>query len=429
MRLLSETASIRAVLIGIALLSFNARLAFATQGIVVEVEETAGIRRFQYPVAVRLQLTEPVKRETGFRLLLGDQPILAQFRPAEQGGAVTTWWLDFPVNLLPYQSLAYRVEYGVSSPAGPVAKRGHQLIESDEMFQVVNERAIAWSVDRKLAGLLRSVRSGELEYLRPNSMGLWLTDRSGTEHRLGGVQDGCDTAARVIRSGPLAVGIRFDVADTNPALAGVRSSVDLVFPVFKSWVEVDWRVDDPQGKVAGLGARLAVNLDEPTRTAPALADFGATSLVYVYLPPGQQAVLRSGPVVAGPQSANDGRRPAWEFLRGPPERLEPFVSGPRQLPADARPEGWIHVMDRQRCLALAVDGFARDTRDRISVSAAGCVGFDREFSASAARPSADAKQVRFWLHFIPFPPQQTAATSPQSMQTPPVTRIRTGQDQ
>jgi hypothetical protein len=33
----------------------------------------------------------------------------------------------------------------------------------------------------------------------------------------------------------------------------------------------------------------------------------------------------------------------------------------------------------------------------------------------------------FWLHLIPFPPQQTAATSPQSMQAPPVIRVRVEQ--
>ena len=62
--------------------------------------------------------------------------------------------------------------------------------------------------------------------------------------------------------------------------------------------------------------------------------------------------------------------------------------------------------------------------DRISVSAAGAVRLNREFSTGAADSQTHEKQLRFWLHFIPFPPQQTAATSPQSMQTPPVTRIR-----
>jgi len=40
----------------------------------------------------------------------------------------------------------------------------------------------------------------------------------------------------------------------------------------------------------------------------------------------------------------------------------------------------------------------------------------------------DEKHLRFWLHFVPFPPQQTAATSPQSMQNPPIVLVRMGQD-
>lgn len=427
--LVTPAARIRAMLPGIALVLLSGRLASAAEPIIVEVHETAGIRRFQYPMAVRLHLTDPVTSQTDFRLLLDNRPVLAQFRPAEQGDFVAGWWLDFPVDLLPYQASAYRVEYGAPSPAGPTAKRGHQLIESDALFQVVNEPAIAWSVDRKLAGLLRSVRSGDLEYLRRDSVGLVLTDRSGNEHVADGNRDGRQVTAQVIRNGPLAVGIRFELVEGNLELAGVRSTVDLAFPVFKSWVEVDWRIDDPQGKLAGLGARLDMNLSEPTRSLPALVDFGATNLVYVFLPPGQDAVLRSGPTSDGPQAANDGPPPAWEILRGPSDRLEPFVFGPRQFRADTRPEGWVHVMDRQRCLALAVDGFARDTTDQMSVSAAGAVRLSRQFPAGAPDSKTRAKQLRFWLHFIPFPLQQTAATGPQSMQTPPVTRIRVGQDQ
>jgi hypothetical protein len=230
----------------------------------------------------------------------------------------------------------------------------------------------------------------------------------------------------VVRQGPLAVGIRFEIIEGNPDLAGVRSTVDLVFPVSKSWVEVDWRVDDPQEKLAGFGAQLDMNLKESTRSLPTLVDFGATNLVYAFLPPGQDAVLRSEPTGAGLHAANDGPPPAWQILRGPSDRLEPFVLGPRQLQADTRPEGWVHVMDRQRCLALAVDGFARDEADRISVSAAGAVRLHREFSTGSPDSRTRTKQLHFWLHFIPFPPQQTAATSPQSMQTPPVIRIRVG---
>ena len=64
---------------------------------IIEVQETAGIRRFQYPVAVRLQLAEPVTRETDFRLLLDNQPVLAnsvppnRAIPSPDGGSIFLW--------------------------------------------------------------------------------------------------------------------------------------------------------------------------------------------------------------------------------------------------------------------------------------------------------------------------------------------------
>jgi hypothetical protein len=379
-------------------------------------------------VAVRLQLKEPVRRETNFRLLLGNQPVLAQFCPAEPGNSVAGWWLDFPVDLLPYQAAAYRVEFGPQLPDVPRPKRGHKLLESDATFQIVNEPAIAWTVDRKLAGLLQSVRSGDLEYLRPDSLGLLLTDSAGNEHRMGGARADGDVTPSVIRNGPLAVGLRFELVERDPALAGVRSTVDLTFPVFKSWVEVEWRVDDPQGKVAGVAAQVALNLNEPSRSLPTLVDFGATSLVYASLLPGHAAALQSDPTVAKSPSAEESSRSAWEVHRGPSDRLEPFVFGPRPWQPDIRPEGWVHVMDRQRCLALAADGFARGSKDRISVSAEGAVRLQRESWATLADAQLRTKQLHVWLHFVPFPPQQTAATSPQAMQNPPLIQIRSGRD-
>ena len=59
----TRTARIRPMLLGIALVLLSGRLASAAQPMIVEVQETAGIRRFQYPVAVRLQLVEPVARD------------------------------------------------------------------------------------------------------------------------------------------------------------------------------------------------------------------------------------------------------------------------------------------------------------------------------------------------------------------------------
>ena len=94
---------------------------------------------------------------------------------------------------------------------------------------------------------------------------------------------------------------------------------------------------------------------------------------------------------------------------------------------DARlimPEGWLHVMDRKRCLALAVDQFAKDADERLTVTADGSVGVWREYAGSIEKPSSPSKSLRFWLHFVHYPPQHSAATSPRMMQTPSMVRVK-----
>ena len=377
----------------------------AAARIAIDVQEPAGIRRFQYPVAMEVTLPRPVARATRFRLLRAGKPVLAQVRAAEAGETVARWWLDFPVDLLPYESAVYALEYGRDVPAGPSLKQGHRLTASAEEFRIANDPHIAWTVRRDLGGLLGSVRAGELEYLRGSSAGLSLRDRDGAQHAIGG-PGGRPAKVSVTREGLLAVGLRFEFAEILPEL---HTTVDLTFPVFKSWVEVDCGIDDPRGKVAAAEAKVDVNLDPPTRQIPTLVDFGAAGLVYLFLGPSQQSELRG----------DAGR---WQVLRGAPERLDPFVTGPKEPACQAPLEGWAHAMDRRRCLALAVDHFASASADRLSLSAEGHVELSRDFHA-AATPEPASKRLRFWLHFIPYPPQATAATSPQAMQNPLVTRM------
>jgi len=81
-------------------------------------------------------------------------------------------------------------------------------------------------------------------------------------------------------------------------------------------------------------------------------------------------------------------------------------------------------MDRKRCLALAVDRFAQHTNERLTAAADGSVRVWREYAASLEGPSPPTKTLRCWLHFVHYPPQFSAATSPQMMQTPSIVRIK-----
>jgi hypothetical protein len=76
-------------------------------------------------------------------------------------------------------------------------------------------------------------------------------------------------------------------------------------------------------------------------------------------------------------------------------------------------------MDRRRCLALAVDNFGQEASGRISLTGNGEVTVSRDDGPESRTPRAGAKRLHFWLHFVFYPPQHSAATSPRMMQTPP----------
>jgi hypothetical protein len=248
------------------------------------------------------------------------------------------------------------------------------------------------------------VEAGSQEFIAAEgSGGLWL-------RLAGGAVDLPAAAARaeVVKSGPLACSLRFVSAPADPA-SRVSWTVDLDFPRAKSWVRVTWTVADPDGHVAAMGAALPLRLP----AGPALADFGAGSLVYAALAPGQTAVLRAGSAPGAPRSP---AVPPWEVLRGPAGRLEPYVAG---LPGAAGAvEGWAHAMDRERATAVAVADFAAGSRDAIEVAASGRLAISRDFAAPGAAPGPGSKTLTWWLHFVDMPPHVGAVTSPQSMLAP-----------
>lgn len=370
--------------------------AYSAERLELEVRETGGLARGGYPAHALLKLPRPVPATTKFRLLHGGKPVVAQFRP-DREGATAQWWLDFQTEMAPYEKRRYTVEFGGDVAAGPARSSGHKLTEAEGEFRIANAPYITWTVPRDLKGFLRSVDFPPSEFLRPDSPGLLLRDRQGRPHRFSGT-------GRVLRQGPMAVALHFEKAESQAGLRDVRSTINLTFPAPVSWVEIDWTLDDPRDNVAAVGLQLHLRLEKASGAVPTLVDFGAPSTVYTSLRPGQEAELSAGPADV----------PPWKVRRGEPGRLTPFALGPKQS-SPPRVEGWVHVMDRKNCLALAVDGFARDARDRISTTADGRVSLWREYARSK---KAGHKRLHGWLHFVFFPPQFSAAASPQQMQTP-----------
>lgn len=369
----------------------------------VQVRETAGIRRFGYPIALALPELSSTSAETRFRLRDGEKRVPAQFRQEHNEGEPIIWWLDFNVSLMPNESRSLTLEYGNDLPMDD-EPRGLELKQRAGGYEIRNGSALTWTLGRNLGELLKSVDAGDLQHVHSPGLRLTLEGQNGVRDETSGAA----VASRVVRAGPLAVAMRYVVESKAGAFAGVKSTVDLTFPVSKSWVQVDWQIDDPRHAVESAQAVIAQNLTAPTDKEPTLIDFGAASLVYLALGPGTVGQLHA-------------RDDSWEVLRGMADRPEPFVIRPSG--ADGKGvEGWAHIMDRRRCLALALAGFGKDGDDSVAVEATGDVNIARKFAAERT-DSPKKKSLRFWLHFVGFPPHVTAATSPQSMLSPLVVTV------
>ena len=360
------------------------------------VAETAGIRRFGYPVHVILDLPGDVTAKDRFRLLAEGKPVAAQFRLL--AGQKRKAALDFTVSLGPLEKKRYAVEFGPLVEAGPETKGGMKLEENRETF-AIHSGGMVYVVPRNLEGLLGEVRDGQTRYTRPGSAGLGLRTGKRALHSVGGA----GFKGQVVRQGPLAVALRFEGETRLPDSKKVTSVVEMTFPRSKSWIEVNWLLSGPDRKAVralevALGLRATGN--------PTLVDFGAGSLVYTTLTKGRSAVLRA-------RASKLRSVPRWQVFTGRGNDLHPFVIPSATDRGGA--EGWAHLMDRQRCTALAVDRFGTSRfEDEIRLDADGGVRLRRGTAERVESPT----EYRFWLHFVTMPVQVGALTSPQSMKAP-----------
>jgi hypothetical protein len=389
----------------------------ADGSIKLRVTETAGIRRFGYPVSVVLPLAEPVKDTDHFRLLDGDKPVNAQFRPhGDTSKGIRAVSLDFNASPGPLEKHEYFVEYG-SGVSGSQAKGGLRVETTEKEFRIIHPSNLRFVVPRNLIGLLTQVQTKKLKFLNPGSTGLILRTKADTRVFVG-EDNSLREAARlvppktestVVKEGPLAVGLRFTDSAHLGSLGTVNFTVEMECPISKSWVRVIWSVDDEHGDLASLGAHINLHVEgEPT-----LIDFGAGTSVYAPLKRGESARMRQNP------RGRPANTPVWETFVGPQQALKPFVVAPGTSSPARNAEGWAHVMDRERCTAVAVADFAESAEGGdIIVDADGSLRLWRHFGKPGGDVPRGKKQLTFWLHFVDMPVHVGAATSPQAMLAP-----------
>ena len=277
-------------------------------------------------------------------------------------------------------------------------------------FQIDAAGQLTYSVPRDLRGLLRSVHApkNQVEWLRNTSPGLSLQTRDGRS-----IAVGSDVLPvkelKIARQGSHVCELSFQARGNGDDFHDVWCHGSLTIPLAKSWVEIRCRLDDPRDRVS----ELAVELDFAISPQPLLVDFSCGELAYLTLRGQDMAQLDA-------QTRNGETGLRWQVLHGTPEKLTPFAVAAQPSPAAG---GWMHVMDQKLCTAAAAADFGRFTRDRFTVATTGRSAFRRTFPAVGSEVAPpEAKQIHLWYHFVYFPPQISAVTSPQSMLQPLVVK-------
>ena len=238
--LLLRFARLAMVCIGLSM----ARSVMAADAIPFAIEETAGWRRYGYPVTVSLQCPKGKLRDAAqTRLFNGDgKEVAAQFTGMSTwpDGSVRGLDVDFAPSPGPMERLSFRVEIG--EPPKGTPRGGLRLVETADEW-VVESDAIRHRIRRDGKPLLTSIAFGKTEFIAP-----------------GGVKT-------TIEPGPVEV---FKRGPFNVTIG--MGDLRLSYVSTKSWVELTQR--------STTNRELVVDAHFVLSDKPLLWDFGLGSWMY-----------------------------------------------------------------------------------------------------------------------------------------------------
>lgn len=283
----------------------------------ITISETAGLRRFGYPVTASLETPRGglANAEAARLLDAAGQEVPAQFTAMStwNDGSVRKLDVDFVSNLAPLESQSFRVETDASPR--PALSKGLTVTEIAEEI-IVSSAAIQHRIRHDGKPLLSSITLGKQEFLAAD--GITTTLATGP--------------VEVLKRGPFNVTLRL-------------GEVQLEYVSSKSWVKITQRAAAPTD--------LAVDAHFALAQLPLLWDFGVRSWLYGSLRNADQAALLRQSSTGWRVFTGSGVEPASLFAAG------------------KSCEGWGHLADKERVVAFGMGDFTADGEPSFRLSADG----------------------------------------------------------
>ena len=358
----------------------------------IRVRETAGIRRFLYPLTAVLDL--PEFRTAGYGsldtsgwslTLAGNEPIPCQVDHEGRGYCI----IDFAVSLEPYADETVLLK-----------RMGPQRLLDDPLFiaKAMNATGPFVSTQKQFSlafayGKIHCVKYDGIEHLREPSK----IELNGTEMAV------CDTVFPPDRE---TIAARTGGALCLETLEGLRRWAYplLEITACKSWATITYRMDQPKPQDKVIFA-LPFAVLSPTLTC----DFGVGGYVFGKL---------------------DEKAPeiVWrtEFGEAPYARWSVATAGRKDYVGEVKtaeaflPQRWFHLVDSDKALAVAITKVPPDCREMtVRLTNEGDVSVAFRLGEIITGPA----EFGVCYHFLNDVPAVAAATNPQSILLPPVVEV------
>jgi exo-rhamnogalacturonan lyase-like protein len=369
------------------LLSCGALPAQTAKSVAVAIKETAGIRRFGFPVNTRVPFPKgALANPTNARLLLDGKEVPVECTAESRWPDGSVQWLavDVAVTAGPKETQNFRLEYGpdVKAMASP---RPLPVTEEASFIQVGS-----WRFSKTANPLVMSVKYRN-EEIATGINGIAVTDASGAAHEIDVSKDG-PPKVEIVKRGPLYVLLRYTGKIALDTQYSVPYTIEIGMPNSKAWAKIATTVEDPGKRVRELSFHTPVNIGP----FPWVWDFGTPRWTYGQLQNAQEQVIMT-------QTVRAGGTADWTVSVGPKGKEESYETMDRSAPVS-----WAHLQTGPEAVAMFVDESARQPGTyKFSLSGDG----QTSFRYTPAQPGT-RHQLTVYEHYVRTPVHIGAATSP-----------------